>query len=150
VIRVRERFVNNGLDDARNHRLHTQRRAQALDGEQEAYLMALSCSPCPLGQASFPLRLLAGRMVELGYPQHVSHETVRTVLKKTNSNPGCAPCWCIAPEASAAFVWRMEAILAVSTPPMTHAFHWSVGMRSAKLLLQDKRESLPAHATRAA
>src|SRR6266567_7487730 len=83
VIRIRERFVNQGLDDARNHRLHTQTRACALDGEQEAHLIALSCSPCPAGQERWTLRFLADRMVELGYVEHVSHETVRKVLKKT-------------------------------------------------------------------
>jgi transposase len=88
VMRIRERFVNNGLDDALTHRSHTQTRARALDGEQEAHLIALSCSPCPVGQARWTLRLLAGRMVELGYVEHVSHETVRKTLKKTNSNPG--------------------------------------------------------------
>jgi transposase len=88
VIRVRERFVNQGLDDALNHRPHTQTRARALDGEQEAHLIALSCSPCPLGQARWTLRLLAGRMMELSYTEHVSHETVRKTLKKTNSSRG--------------------------------------------------------------
>ena len=83
VIRIRERFVNHGLDDALNHRLHTSTRARALDGAQEAHLIALSCSPCPTGQARWTLRLLAGRMVELGYVEQVSHETVRQVLKKT-------------------------------------------------------------------
>jgi transposase len=88
VIRIRERFVNNGLDDALNHRLPTQTRARALDGEQEAHLIALSCSPCPAGQARWTLRFLADRMVELGYVEQVSYETVRKVLKKTSSNPG--------------------------------------------------------------
>jgi hypothetical protein len=88
VIRIRERFVNHGLDDALTHRIHTQTRARALDGEQEAHLIALSCSPCPAGQARWTLRLLAGRLVELGYVEQVSHETVRQVLKKTNSSRG--------------------------------------------------------------
>lgn len=51
MIRIRERFVTHGLDDALNHRLHTQTRARAWDGEQEAHLIALSCSPCPAGHA---------------------------------------------------------------------------------------------------
>ncbi len=83
VMRIRERFVNHGLDEALNHRHHPHTRARALDGEQEAHLIALSCSPCPAGQARWTLRLLAGRMVELGYVEHVSHETVRKTLKKT-------------------------------------------------------------------
>lgn len=88
VIRIRERFVNQGFDDALTHRPHTQTRARALDGEQEAHLIALSCSPSPEGQARWTLRLLANRMVELGYSEQVSHETVRRTLKKTNSSPG--------------------------------------------------------------
>ena len=83
VIRIRERFVNQGLDDALNHCLHTQTRARALDGAQEAHLIALSCSSSPVGQARWTLRLLADRMVELEYVERVSHETVRQVLKKT-------------------------------------------------------------------
>jgi transposase len=83
VIRIRERFVTQGLEDALTHRAHTQTRPRALDGEQEAHLIALSCSPSPQGQARWTLRLLAGRMVELGSVEHVSHETVRQVLKKT-------------------------------------------------------------------
>src|SRR5579864_2799924 len=35
VMRIRERFVNNGLDDALTHRLYTPTRARVLDGEQE-------------------------------------------------------------------------------------------------------------------
>jgi len=88
VIRIRERFVTNGLDDALTHRPHTQTRARALDGEQEAHLIALSCSSCPEGQARWTLRLLANRMVELGYVEQVSYETVRRTLKKTNSSRG--------------------------------------------------------------
>lgn len=88
VSRIRERFMNHGLDHALNHRLHTQTRARALDGEQEAHLIALSCNPCSAGQARWTLRFLADRMVELGYVEQVSHETVRKVLKKTNSSLG--------------------------------------------------------------
>lgn len=88
VMRVRERFVEHGLADALNHRHAPCTRARALDGEQEAHLIALTCSPAPEGQARWTLRLLADRMVELEYVEQVSHETVRQVLKKTNSNPG--------------------------------------------------------------
>ena len=89
VIRIRERLVNHGLDDALNQRKHTlQAHPGALDGEQEAHLIALSCSPCPIGRARWTLRLLAGRMVELGYIEHVSHETVRKTRKNTSSSRG--------------------------------------------------------------
>jgi hypothetical protein len=71
-----------------SHRTPTQTRARALDGAQEAHLIALCCSPSPQGQARWTLRLLANRMVELGYVEQVSYETVRRTLKKTNSSRG--------------------------------------------------------------
>lgn len=55
---------------------------KALDGVAEAHLLALACSEPPEGQARWTLRLLAAQMVALDYVPTVSHETVRTVLKK--------------------------------------------------------------------
>ena len=81
VMRLRERFVEHGLDDALNHRHAAQTRARVLDGEQGAHLIALTCSPCPEGHARWTLRLSASRMVELQYTEQVSYETVRRVLK---------------------------------------------------------------------
>jgi hypothetical protein len=69
VMRVRERFVNHGLDDALTHRHAPSTRSRALDGEQEAHLIALSCSPRPDGQARWTLRLLAdGRCARSLHP----------------------------------------------------------------------------------
>ena len=59
-----------------------------LDGEQEAHLIALTCSAAPEGYGRWSLRLLAERMVELDYVETVSHETVRQTLKKTNDRLG--------------------------------------------------------------
>jgi len=63
---------------------------KSLDGVAEAHLIALTCSEPPRGRERWTLRLLAGRMVELGYVPAVSHETVRQVLKKTNSSRGAS------------------------------------------------------------
>jgi len=57
-----------------------------LDGEAEARLIALACSPPREGRARWTLRVPAERMVVLGYVEKVSHETVRTTLQQTNSN----------------------------------------------------------------
>lgn len=54
------------------------------DGDLEARLVALSCSEPPEGHARWSLRLLADKLVELEIVDSISHETVRTVLKKTN------------------------------------------------------------------
>jgi hypothetical protein len=54
-----------------------------LDGRGEAQLIALACSDAPDGHATWTLRLLADKLVELGVVDGISHETVRQYLKKT-------------------------------------------------------------------
>ena len=91
VDRVKRRFVEEGMEAAlggRQGRRPTYRRKA--DGEFEARLIALSCGDPPQGHAQWSLRLLADRVVELGYIDRMSHETVRRVLKKTNSSLGSA------------------------------------------------------------
>ena len=44
--------------------------------------IALACSPAPEGHDHWTLRLLAGKVVELGLASSLSHETVRLHLKK--------------------------------------------------------------------
>jgi transposase len=88
VSRVRQAFVEAGLETALRRRPARQPRRRKLDGVQEAYLIALACSAAPEGHARWTMRLLADRMVRLEYVDAVSHETVRQVLKKTNSSPG--------------------------------------------------------------
>lgn len=85
VERVRQRLVEGGLEAALNRKPQERRKPRRLDGEQEAHLIALVCSEPPAGQGSWTMRMLAGRMVELGYVDAVSHETVRQTLKKTRA-----------------------------------------------------------------
>ena len=88
IARVRERFVEQSIDDALHRRPSPRPRQRLLDGADEARLLALTCSAVPEGNERWTLRLLADKMVELEYVDRVSHETVRQVLKKTNSNRG--------------------------------------------------------------
>jgi transposase len=55
-----------------------------IDGNERAKVTALACSDPPEGYAEWSLRLLADKAVELGYCEHLSHTTVREILKKTN------------------------------------------------------------------
>jgi hypothetical protein len=55
-----------------------------LQGEQEARLTQLACSPSPPGHARWTLRLLAARLVELEIVESISYETVRRALKKVS------------------------------------------------------------------
>lgn len=84
VERVRRRFVEEGLGSALMPKPTKRIYARALDGAQEAHLIALACSAPPEGKKRWTLRLLAERVVELGYAEAVSHETVRRVLQKTS------------------------------------------------------------------
>lgn len=56
----------------------------------EAHITALACCQSPEGTSGWTLRMIAERIVELGYVEHLSHEAVRGVLKKANSSPGNA------------------------------------------------------------
>lgn len=87
VHRVRKRFFESGMDGVFDLP-HGGGRAKRIDGDFEAHLIALSCGEPPDGHSQWSLRLLADKMVELKYIKGVSHETIRQVLKKTNSNLG--------------------------------------------------------------
>jgi len=84
VERVRERFVEQGLEAALLPRPSKRVYARKLDGRQEARLVALACSKPPAGKARWTLRMLAEEMVELEVVDSLSHETVRQALKKTS------------------------------------------------------------------
>jgi len=87
VSRVRQRFVEEGLESALNERPRPGQRRK-LDGKQEAHLVAVACSQAPAGHVRWTLRLLADKVVELQFADSISPETVRQVLKKTNSSRG--------------------------------------------------------------
>ena len=88
VERLKERFVREGFEACLGRKPYPQVTNIKFDGDFEAHLIALSCSEAPQGYARWSLRLLAEKMVELKYIDSVSHETVRTTLKKTRSSRG--------------------------------------------------------------
>ncbi len=88
VERVRQRFVEEGLEAALVPRPSRRQYRHKLGGEEEAHLIALACSEPPEGRTRWTLRLLAERMVALEYIDTVSYETVRDALKKTTSSRG--------------------------------------------------------------
>jgi len=82
IDRVKKRFVEDGLDAALDRKGSERKYFRKADGDVEAHLIALSCGKPPKGYGRWSLRLLADKMVELNYVENISHETVRTVLKK--------------------------------------------------------------------
>jgi transposase len=88
IERVRKRFVEEGIESALNRREQKKRRQRIIDGEKEAYLIAIACSETPGGKSNWTLQMLADKMVELKVVEQVSIETIRQSLKKTNLNLG--------------------------------------------------------------
>ena len=96
VYRIKRRFVEDGLEGAlwgrtqahRYRKLDDRGEAHPVSSTGQAHLVALACSPAPEGHDHWTLRLLAGKVVELGLASSMSHEGVRQRLKKTLSSRG--------------------------------------------------------------
>jgi len=88
VMNVRKGFVENGLQATLYRKKPDREYRHALDGEAEAHLIALACSEPPEGRKAWSLRLLKNQFVRQGYVESVSHETIRTTLKKKRSSHG--------------------------------------------------------------
>jgi transposase len=88
IDRVKKKFIEEGFESVLERRPTRRIYETKLDGDVEAKLVTLCCSEPPKGFAKWSLRLLADKMVELNYVESISHVTVRSVLKKTNLNPG--------------------------------------------------------------
>lgn len=88
VENIRQRFVEEGLEITLHGKKQEVYREKIFTGEVEAHLLALRCSHPPEGYQEWTYRLLADKMVELCYVPQMSYESVRKILKKTNSSPG--------------------------------------------------------------
>jgi transposase len=86
VGRTRQRFVEANLAALEERPRPGGERK--LTGKQEAHLIAVACTPAPAGQRRWTLRLLADKVVELGFVDSIARETVRQVLKKMSSSRG--------------------------------------------------------------
>lgn len=87
VQRVRKRYCQKGLEHALTE-LPRPGAKPRLAGKQEAYLVALACSEAPEGRTCWTMQLLANKLIQLNLVEEISDETVRRVLKKTNSSLG--------------------------------------------------------------
>ena len=82
VFNVKRRYLSDGLDAALFDQPRSGRPIE-ISGTQRAKITALACSTPPEGHARWTLRLLADKAVELEYCEHVSHNAVKEILKKT-------------------------------------------------------------------
>ena len=84
VERLRERFVTEGLAVSMAGKPRPNLDKIKFDGEVESRLIAIRCGKPESGRSDWTLRLLADKMVQLGYVEDMSIETVRQILKKQN------------------------------------------------------------------
>lgn len=83
VERVRKRFVAEGFEQAVHPKPQPKRPSKVkIQGKIEDKLVELACSDPPEGRGRWTVQLLANELVMLSYVESVSHETVRTSLKK--------------------------------------------------------------------
>ena len=87
IRRTRLRYSEEGLQAALEDKPHPKPKTKLSD-KQEAHLVATTCSVPPAGRARWTIELLCERLVQEGIVISIAPETVRLMLKKTNSNPG--------------------------------------------------------------
>jgi hypothetical protein len=89
ISRVRWRFVEQGEEPALTRRVRAELPvAPKLDGEKEAQLVAICCSPPPKGRVRWSLSLLVDEWKDRQIVASIGRETVRRTLKKTRSSRG--------------------------------------------------------------
>ena len=87
VFQTRKRYAEEGLEAALHDRPHLGARPKLTEA-QYAQIIATACTTAPAGHDHWTLRLLADRVVQLGFAKSFSHEAVRLLLKKTHSSLG--------------------------------------------------------------
>lgn len=80
----RNKYFESGLDFLQDK--ERAGRPIVFDGEQRAKITALACRETPAGRATWSLRLLADKAVELEFCERISPSKVRSMLKKTSCN----------------------------------------------------------------
>ena len=87
IQRTRIRFLSDGLEGCLHDKPRTGRKPK-ITGDIHAKLTVLACSAPPQGKCKWTLRLLANKMIELGYVDTISDVAVYKHLKKVNLSLG--------------------------------------------------------------
>ena len=143
IQRIRQRFIEQGFEQALNPSPSRRKYQRLLDGVQEAYLIALACSAPPTGYRRWSLRLLADKMVQMEYASSLSYETVRQVLAENELKPWLRKEWCIPPKENAQFVYHMEDILDLYQRPADPRYPLVCFDETPVQLVSETRQALP-------
>jgi transposase len=121
VHRIRQQFVEEGLESSLYRKPAANRQYRKLDGVQEAHLVALVCSSPPAGRVCWTMQLLADKLVELEIVESVGREAVRTTLKKTFSSPGVRSNGCCRPSKTPILSARWKMCSKSTSGPTIHS-----------------------------
>ncbi len=81
IYNTRQKCVEEGVEAALRDRPRPGHGAK-LNDKQCAHVIAIACTPAPEGHDHWTLRLLAQKVVQLGYAESFSYEGIRRLLKK--------------------------------------------------------------------
>ena len=125
---LKRRFVEQGLEFAleRKRRVRPPRKV-IFDGEFEARLVALACSPAPPGRSPLDVAPFGGESGGTGLGRAGLGDDGAADAKKNQLQPHRKKYWRIPPRGNAAFVACMEDVLEVYArpydPPSTGRVH---------------------------
>lgn len=89
VSNVRKRYREAGIEGVLKDNVQKNRR-RALSRAEEAFLVAVACSPVPEGHDHWTVRMLRDKLVEMQVVERISVSTLHDKLKKMNLNLGSA------------------------------------------------------------
>ena len=82
IDRIKQKCVEEGLVKALERSESSRIYEKKVDGDLEARIVQLCCSEPPAGFSKWSMRMLAEKVVELGYVDEISHVSVYNTLKK--------------------------------------------------------------------
>jgi len=85
IFNIRRRYHHGGLEYAIEEAPRSGQPPK-FTGKSMAKITAIACSKPPEGRSRWSLRLLADRVIELDIVETISHQSIRNILKKTNSS----------------------------------------------------------------
>ena len=85
IFNIRRRYCQEGLERAIREGARSGQPPK-FKGKSMAQITAIACSKPPEGRAKWSLRLLADHVIELDIVKTISYQSVRNILKKTNSS----------------------------------------------------------------
>ena len=85
IFNIRRRYHHRGLEWAIQEAPRSGQPPK-FNGKSMAKITAIACSKPPEGHARWSLRLLADSVVALDIVESISYQSIRNILKKTNSS----------------------------------------------------------------